>query len=1005
MYVMGYYLTAMAAELGTRPSTQEITFQALPRREISSVPESKERLNTRSKVLYITPEFPARSYNGRFMGPIYGGSFLANTAKEGLHSISDFEVLDLDTVHLTRREKQQAVVGVKERHLRERKLQHALRIKRDEVVIKKLIEEDWAFVGLSYLSFHADEAMRIAKIADLVLENKGFRDREKPLEYTPIVTFNRGVTHPQDYAQYYPVDFWVPGGTRFDQPLDTTLEIAELIGRGDVADAVARKKITGIVTMDWENEGKVHNTTHEAEYRLPTHAIDFYFENLQRVGKHDSEVYDFDPIFRDKKTGKLLKTAQLYTQIGCGNVCYFCFESERPAEETLQKRYMSRGYPQAEAERMSSRSLASVQREIETLLAEGYEAFYFDDSTFTENKQRALEFIAMMKEFHDTHGIVWGMNTRIDTLDDDIIDALANDTGIVYQFSGVESLVPEVIEGIGKVQATANPDYAETMYPEGKTGQAYVDRTKEVYRKLRERGMTDSVFLIFGCPKRIPIEPGEPVEEEAQVIFEPFRDEDGRPLIKDFTGQEVGKLVGNKVILGRYYKILPATIDDDKRSIRETIWELQPDYLAFNVLRFIPDSKFATAPDYKKFRGGYDFRGGFYYRERRKAHFEEVKKVPKASHPIYMAFESAGDRYPQPAHMTPEVCYELLSYMVEEVNLCYRETARKVNIVTDREFARKYLKRGKDGMYRLAPFDQMSKDAQSPYKTWLDEYSRHFVGDERTDEDEVEREMQRTRAEDAWLVQVDESLRGKEGMLTYPGGVNLTGMYPELKDVEDLYSNACNCPFCAPDFPVEESDNIRVKIDRIPSQVLSNDTPQERKQLRVWITVDRDRPGAHMALAKILVERGLKGIAAVTPPDDYQYAEIWARDDISKLLTDLAQDPMFWIAQNILIDDGIHKDRLKSLKGLNRLIPGVEVRIQAYSLACSLENLETGRRSAEKRGLPSEPWREVAIQTTRRELGKALKRSNGQIASEEDALAILNELLDRLGIPSASKRK
>lgn len=504
--------------------------------------------------------------------------------------------------------------------------------------------------------------------------------------------------------------------------------------------------------------------------------------------------------------------------------------------------------------------------------------------------------------------------------------------------------------------------------------------------------MTDSVFLIFGCPKKVPIRAGEPIEENAQLIFEPLRDEDGRTVTKD------GRLVG------RNYKILPATIDEDKRSIRETIWELQPDYLSFNILRFIPDSKFATAPAYKKFRGGYDFRGGFYYREWRKAHFEEVKKIPKATHPIYMAFESAGDRYPQPAHMTPEVCYELLFYMVDEVNRCFRETKKKVVIVTDREFAARYLQRGKDGIYSLASFKQMSQDAKSAYEVQLDDWARHFVGDELTDEEIVKREKERTRAEDAWLIQVDDSLTGTEGVLTYPGGVTLRGIYPEHRDVEDLYNNACNCPFCAPDFAAEESNNIRVKIDRIPSDVLSNDTPEERRGLRLWLAVDRDSPGAHIALAKILVERGLKGIAAVTPPHDYQYAEIWARDDMSKLLTNLSWQEAFSVADSILNGDSVHESTLESMKDWDTWTPLLEAKVRAYSLQRKLALVEEARQTKE---YPKDILAKLGIEAkiARRALADALAKSNGQVASEEDALAILNELLDRSGIPSPSKRK
>ncbi len=97
--------------------------------------ETKEALkeNPRSTVLFVIPPFPARTYPGRTMGPDYIGSHLRETSKITNHNISDWEILDLDVVDPAEREK---------------------------LLQDKLREKPYAFVGISYLSFQADEAMK-----------------------------------------------------------------------------------------------------------------------------------------------------------------------------------------------------------------------------------------------------------------------------------------------------------------------------------------------------------------------------------------------------------------------------------------------------------------------------------------------------------------------------------------------------------------------------------------------------------------------------------------------------------------------------------------------------------------------------------------------------------------------------------------------------------------------------------------------------------------------------
>ena len=407
--------------------------------------ETKEVLkeNPRSAVLFVVPPFPARTYPGRTMGPDYIGSHLRMTSKIANHNISDWEILDLDVVDP---------------------------VEREVMLRAKLKEKPYAFVGISYLSFQADEAMDIASLCAQELNQLGDRQREGEgaANYTPIVCGGRGVTDAEDFAKLYPdVDFFVTG-KNFHQPLDSIAHIAELVKQQKVLDMKARKTIPGIVSFDSES-GQIIKTQPNIE---PEHPIDFYFENLERKSHHQD--YDFD-IFQNVVENRPRKTAQVYTQLGCGRYCSFCFESLRPRPK-------------------QERSIKSFIKEAVGLIRQGYEGIYFDDSTFTQDKKRALRIMQIMGKLNRKFGTVWGFNTRIDALDEELIDTAVKN-GCVYNFEGVESLVPEVIEGMGKIIGNQNPDY-----PPVENGEDYVRRAKEVFQTMKEKGLTNAVFLIFGAP-------------------------------------------------------------------------------------------------------------------------------------------------------------------------------------------------------------------------------------------------------------------------------------------------------------------------------------------------------------------------------------------------------------------------------------------------------------------------------------------------------------------------
>lgn len=171
---------------------------------------------------------------------------------------------------------------------------------------------------------------------------------------------------------------------------------------------------------------------------------------------HHHSLYDFD-VFDGKKT------AQIMSVRGCLNSCNFCTEAITNKSER-------------------KRSIESIYSELMQLSEEGYEAIYFDDSTFTRHKDRVEKICELFRQ-HFPH-MVWGCNTRDDCLDDRLISIMER-SGCVYIFTGFESAVPEILKGIGK---TYHTDY-------------YLSNAKHIYARLKNSSIKSSVFLVFGASK------------------------------------------------------------------------------------------------------------------------------------------------------------------------------------------------------------------------------------------------------------------------------------------------------------------------------------------------------------------------------------------------------------------------------------------------------------------------------------------------------------------------
>src|SRR3989338_8979016 len=117
----------------------------MPRELSSSVTEGRERQSDKH-MLFITPPFPSRTYNGKNMGPDYLGGYLQ---QKGL--IKNFTTLDLDV---------------------ERQRHPGLSIEQLMRMFTPLVAAA-DIIGLSFLSFQADEAMEIGELCNAMLSQAG----------------------------------------------------------------------------------------------------------------------------------------------------------------------------------------------------------------------------------------------------------------------------------------------------------------------------------------------------------------------------------------------------------------------------------------------------------------------------------------------------------------------------------------------------------------------------------------------------------------------------------------------------------------------------------------------------------------------------------------------------------------------------------------------------------------------------------------------------------------
>lgn len=179
-------------------------------------------------------------------------------------------------------------------------------------------------------------------------------------------------------------------------------------------------------------------------------SVPFFPADLADVSRHRN---DFDIFHED---GRILSTIQMIAKRGCAYNCNFCSERRDLA------------YPNA-------RSIDNILTEIDLRRCQGFEAVFFDDSTFgTYPRLREL-----LRELAGT-GMVFGCLNRFNHLTNPGLVAAYRDAGFRYFYCAIEQFEDGALKLMGKGQDTE-----------------LISRSMQV---LHDHGMMLGVSLLYGLP-------------------------------------------------------------------------------------------------------------------------------------------------------------------------------------------------------------------------------------------------------------------------------------------------------------------------------------------------------------------------------------------------------------------------------------------------------------------------------------------------------------------------
>ncbi|MBD2594488.1 B12-binding domain-containing radical SAM protein [Nostoc spongiaeforme FACHB-130] len=296
-------------------------------------------------------------------------------------------------------------------------------------------------------------------------------------------------------------------------------------------------------------------------------------------------------------------------------------------------------------------SETSFKRQLQQLKQRGYEAVYLDVDTFTVHDYAARREAEILQE----EGFVWGSNTRIDKINYEQMRYLV-EHNCVYMFFGVEHTLPEV--------SLANHKFNGSIASQIKQAFDYPAKIVRVFQEMNQAGLPSSYFLILGLPK--------------------------------------SKLNAHKTEIMGYE---PTTFEDDIEAIRFGIEKCNPDFLNFNVLRFMPGSMAAdTVGDcsYACVRpsGTKPITAGYFLP--RAVNYYGYPQFQERG--VYRLCESVSRFQPITTAVNPQRVYDTICYAMQLINHKIDAGGKATKLFIDRDLiALGLVTQDEQGRYAIAP--------------------------------------------------------------------------------------------------------------------------------------------------------------------------------------------------------------------------------------------------------------------------------------------------------------
>jgi len=294
----------------------------------------------------------------------------------------------------------------------------------------------------------------------------------------------------------------------------------------------------------------------------------------------------------------------------------------------------------------------SFRRQLRQLKQQGYAAVYLDVDTFTVHDKAFRQEAEILHQ----EGFVWGSNTRIDQIDLEQMLYMVQHN-CVYMFFGVEHTMPEVMLAVGKFNGSLQSQMKQAL--------AYPQQVEKVFQEMAKAGLPSSYFVILGLPKA----------KLGESSYE------------------------------------PTTFEDDMTTIRFGVEKCDPDFLNFNMLRFMPGSVAADVPNHPAYScvrpsGGQPITAS-YFLPRATEYFGYQESE---NHGVYRLCESVGRNQPTTTAMNAVRVYETIHDTMQLINAKINAGGKATKLFLDRDLlVRSLVKQDELGRYTLAPLGEFEK--------------------------------------------------------------------------------------------------------------------------------------------------------------------------------------------------------------------------------------------------------------------------------------------------------